>query len=434
VAEPIALVPGGSQQAALRPTEEAARPHAQASAGPHEVGRLRIRAVDADSGTDLESVRVRALSETRVADVTESLRGGRIDLKLSHDVYAVAVLATGYEPVVWPAVGVYPHSSTAVRIATLHAGSSRVVGRVAGPTTAFEGFSVELLGEGRRPCDRCERDTGIQSTDPRFARRAWERTVPCSHCGFTKSSSTMRLAADGGFAFDRLASGPYALRLLDARGQRDCEVHSTWLRKAETLEIELPAPQTRTVLVHVVDCDGVSLAEEWSRRLRESAELDETRREPEEEWVGASRRSSEWNARFADAARTVAHSKFTSPSLPEQQVVRPSVIGCRFDLSRAARVDDRPREPGEVLLPEQHLPLFEATEVTSEVGIDGRVQFRLLPRRDLTLVLSIGPFSAEVPIPASDGQASVLAQLVDVGDEQGTRARTFRQFESERER
>jgi hypothetical protein len=50
------------------------------------------------------------------------------------------------------------------------------------------------------------------------------------------------------------------------------------------------------------------------------------------------------------------------------------------------------------------------------------------------MVLSIGPFSAEVPIPASEGEASVLAQLVDVGDEPGAQARTFRQFESDRER
>jgi hypothetical protein len=239
----------------------------------------------------------------------------------------------------------------------------------------------------------------------------------------------MRLAEDGGFTFDRLASGPYALRLLDARGRRDCEVQPTWLEAAETLEIELPGPRTRTVLVHVVDCDGVSVAEEWSRRIREAAELDETRRTP-----GESVPASQWRARFEDDGRTVARSEFTSPPHPDREVVGSLATVCRFDRPRTARIDDRPRDPGEALLPGLPLPVFAATDVTSAVGSDGLVQFRLLPRRDLTMVLSIGPFSAQVPIPASEGEASVLAQLVDVGDEPGAQARTFRQFESDRER
>jgi hypothetical protein len=385
---------------------------------------LRIRAVDALTGAELDGVRVRAASATRIADRPAEPGRGELLLKLTPGEYALLCFARGYEPLELPALRLAPSESRALDPLYMREGSARVLGLVRGELPPEPGLRAELFGEGRRPCALCmDVPTSAPST---LADRdaAWQRSEPCPNCGYAARSTRHPVDPDGRFGFDRLVSGAYTLRLLDARERPIGLPQSFELRAAEVLALQCEAPPLRSIEVEFLDVDGTSLAPRWAAILRAQEqegeqELDIVEGESNDQPVAV-------KAVFRAGELPVGSSTFLTPIPPGRAGTSIGVgsgfRGRRMGGGSRESVDDRARTSSDVLRPPQRAPVLEPVAVAAQVLADGGVRYSPLPAVALALELSSGPFRAKVMIPPVRLPARLQAQWTREG------AGTFRQF------
>ena len=372
-------------------------------------GHLQIRAVDSETGELLAPIRVRAASETRIADRGSHPGVDRVDLALSPDSYSLLVLAQGYEPTELVSLPVCGGENITLEPVRLHAGSARVLGVVTGDLSAEGGCFVELLGEGRRPCARCA---------------PGENDDRCAACGYSSESSILPVVPGCQFAFEGLASGPYAIRLID-EGQRMLAVPCSFdLEAAVSLEVEVEASPLRSVRVELIDTDGSSLAGEWSARIAKT---------PNAEEVEVIDRSPDWKEAIVIRCQAyvgdykLAESSLEPPPLDPGSVrftAMRSISCCGLRGPRNG-VDDRHRDRSELLRPPPKPPRIEPDEFLSEVDADGLLRLDSLPSLELTLKMTCGPFAATARIPPADRGERVRIRWKDAD----CRTCTFREFE-----
>lgn len=399
----------GQRQAAL-PAEE----RADADLPPGLAGRLVVRAIDAQSGAPIDRLRLRAASETRLADRVSERGSAELQLMLTPGAYTLLALARGYEPLEVPGVQVAAGVTAAVQTLRLREGSARVLGLVRGDP---QDLHVELLGDGRRPCALClDVPTSAHSTlEDRDA--AWERAEPCPSCGFAAAATRRPIARDGRFAFERLVSGRYTLRLVDAEERTRGLPRTLELHAGEALALEFEDTQPRTIELELLDCDGSSLAREWAARLRSPAppEDDDAIELVVEESEGHPVR---FECSFRSGELLVARSALVPPRPLDAPPGAYTSIGAGRSFSGRktgvevrSGLDDRRRGNSEPLRPESPAPPIEPAHVESHVDSQGLACFERLPPSALVLELASGPFTATVEIPSSAGRTRVRAQL-----------------------
>ncbi len=351
-------------------------------ARPEPFGRLAIRAIDATSGRRIRAPRVRAASPTRFAEWTGVTIGTETQLRLTPGDYALSVTSPGYEPAEVRYASVVASELTTLEPVSLRPGSGRIVGRADG-VRSDEVLHVELRGEGRLACGKC---TGLR----------------CTSCGWALEDTRLALAPDGAFAFERLASGAYLLRIVDESEREAGAPIRIDLMVGETRSVEIPVARPRTVFVALVDIDGTQLDRVWSDR-KAGAVVG-----PEVEVVADGEgfvQFSPWSCRFLEGGVLVAQGEFTPPSPPGVTFVSPlRPTNCRFPRTRER--DDRERRADDELRPTPAVPSLEPAQLAPRVDESGFVRFHDVPARVQVLEMSCGAFTAVVPI--DDGVFDVL--------------------------
>lgn len=358
-------------------------------------GTLVVRAVDAETGAAIRSPSVRAASATRYA---ERAAGSAIDssrLRVSPGEYALSVGSPGYEPTWIPTVRVEFKRTTELDPVRLRPGTARIVGRISGDLG--DDLSVDLHGTGRPHCSSC-------------------RVHTCPRCGRGDDRTRIALAPTGEFAFERLASGVYVVRLVDGKGREAGTPLRVHLSVGETREIVVPVVRPRTVVVALEDVDGAPLDALWSLRLA---------RPIERRVAPVTVRALRWNARFLDGEVLVAEGGFDPPD-PTGAAHRlwsaGNVCTARGRLSR----DDRPRTTDDTLLPPLTTPWIDPAWIGGGLGDDGRAYFDGVPARVRAIELRCGPFHASV-----DPGASARRVRIERDANAAEEASTFVAFETD---
>ncbi len=416
------------------PVIQVKRATALASGPDTPSGRLHVRAVDAATRIALDRIRVRVTSKMRFAD-RESGRGGfEVGLTLTPGAYALAVLVPGYEPMEVPEVRVAEGERVELATVEMRAGSARILGSVGRSVQPEEELHVEMLGDGRRPCASCAArfDATVSKVDGYTIvaldspLAPVDRDAPCAQCGYGPQSSCLRVGPAGTFAFLHLASGPYALRLLDGLNRNVGVPVAVQLREAEIQRVDIDAPLLRDVRVEVIDTDGAPLALEWAA-IASDGDLSFT--------VVEGVRDLPWTCAFLTPERRIATKGFSTPTKAAYATSRVGAFGGRKLGSGARRrtVDDRAIREGDLLLPFPRMPEFEIRPIQSRIDADGLVVFEALPDCELTLEMRCSGFGASVMVPASAEVAHVRARLgLAATDDSGVA--TFRALDAARYR
>jgi hypothetical protein len=406
-----------------------------ASSGAHTSttpGRLHVRGIDADTGAPLDRIRVRAMSDTRFADRSSDRDGEAVELTLTPDTYSVLVLAKGYEASELPPQHIVSGETTSQESVPMHSGSARVLGSVTGDTWPTDTLWVELTGEGRRPCAACAESA--KPAEPQQPQHRERKPLDdcCEQCGYSARYSRLVVPPNGRFVFARLVSGPYALRLIDARERTVDEPMFFALNAAEVLPVEIRFSALRTVFVQVIDVDGVSLAPEWAARLRAQAEDTSD----VVEFVDDGSGPVEFQCAFRSGDVDVGHSTLTAPR-PNGTKIGVAAFGAR-KLGAGAHKhrdrDDRLRGEQDELRPT--VPPVNVTPASfpCEVESSGFARFDEVPSSELSMVMTCGSFTATTEIPASRQELRLQAMLhrtatEKAGAEGASTAPTFRAFE-----
>lgn len=390
--------------------------------------RLVVRAVDAVTREELDRVRVRAASADRIADRTVGPGQTEVSLSLTPGAYSPLVLVPGYEPVELDVVRVDAGTEVGLT-AELRRGRASIVGLAIGSALVKH---AELTGSGRHPCDRCaELGDSTGAGGQRDVRRAdgWNRTTPCTHCGFAAAFTRVPVGLGGTFEFVGLGSGTYALRLTDDRGHGDGAPLLAVLSEAERLRVELSAPMLRDVLVDVIDVDGLSLGAAWGANVRDLASNDETDVVSFE--GDAVARELVWRFAVFEGTEFFGRGEFSTPTRAGISIGRVVAFGGR-KFGTSGR-DDRGRRAGEELRPPAEVPKFPEVILASNVRADGLVQIEGVPARELTIRLTCEPFLVTVTVPDSMATTTVGARLERMADGT-TDPATFRALDAARYR
>ena len=399
------------------------------------VGRVKLRTIDSDTFLPLPCVRVRAASKTRFADCDTEFGTNSIELKLTPDSYDLLVLCDGYEPLQLTCVEVEGGGTVTVDPLLMSAGSCVLAGTVTGLPASEKPMWVELTGHGRRPCRDCPTDKEDYGLGYSELVRAWLHYEPCPHCGYGVQTSKKRLER-GSFEFGNLASGRYAVRLIDEHDLTLGAQKLVELREAESLNLALEYVAPRRVSVEILDTDGRTLATEWARRARIAAAslVDQTF------LVDSENEGLPWfDCAFRFGETTPVDTWFLAPpfdpSSPGGRVLSVPT-NCHFHFSHP--LDDRPRSEHEDLEPEHPTPGFWPSEVPCGVDTEGFVWFESIPSLDLTLELKCAGFSSTVAVPAAPGGGRLRARLArdKPGESAGTisLAQTYLEYELTRSR
>jgi len=380
---------------------------------PRAAGRLSIRAVDARTGAPVACVRVRVATQARIADRQCSQGSDEILLTLTPGRYSLVAFARGYEPLELSGLEVAAGQTLAPDSVRMCPASARIVGFVSGDLRPERLLQAELSGEGRSPCPQCAHGEALPQ--------------PCPSCGYALGYSRLPISAEGRFTFGGLASGNYALRLIDAQDRTIGEPQTLELREADVRRVELEAEFLRVVEVDFLDTDGASLAAEWAARLHPSAD-DELALEIVVEGGPA---PSDLSCTFRSGERTVASCVLVPPEPPGAPLRGGVSIGFGSREMRSGRlgrktVDDRPRAPSEALRPAVPAPLIQPTPLASAVGDDGLARFEPLPAIELLLEISCGPFIVRVAIPSGTGTTRVRARLSNTSERSAGTYRAYR--------
>ena len=362
-------------------------------------GRLILAAVDRETGRPLDAFTVRLSSATRFAE--EHLESGRgeVDLPLTPATYEGLVLSPGYEPLELSPVVL--SSGATVRLAgvSLLPGSGSLRVEATG-TDSFDGLSVEVRGDGRRPCALC-------------ADRAPLSESPCPTCGFAPDGSKLRIGRDGRVDFTGLAHGAYVLRVVDRNGRAIGDDRVVDLAPGESIPVRFDVSRSRTVEIELIDCDGASLASEWSRRLAAPEVEEEVEIVSFEEGVEL----IPIHLEIRRDAETVARASFHPPAPPGVNAFG-ITVGIGSGVVRrtpARRTADRERNPGDSLWPVPVVPRFEPNEPTCELDRNGIAVLAPLSTSQLSIHLTAKDLAADAIVPAGRGPTRVRAQLRSPG-------------------
>jgi RNA polymerase sigma-70 factor (ECF subfamily) len=218
VAAERALAPAPATSAQDQVTEGSTTGEGGAAASrPAPPARLILRCVNAATREQLPMWTCRAISETRFLERMIGVVGsdrfavtpGRWQLRLS---------ALGCEPVYVGPLDLASGEERDLGAIALERGSGRIAGRLERLGAAADKPAwVELLGEGRAPCPRCDPATGALPPEM-VGSPIWPPPAPVSECcGWFKERSVVEVDAAGRFAFENLAAGDYHLRAFDGR-------------------------------------------------------------------------------------------------------------------------------------------------------------------------------------------------------------------------
>jgi hypothetical protein len=419
-----------------RSTEHSEVPRKEASRDGS--GKLVITAIDADTRSPLDRIRVRAASGTRLADRQSDRGSARLQLTLTPDTYSVFVWSQGYEPAELPLVRVPPAETVTLDPVALSPGSARIVGMVIGSGWSAGALRVELLGEGRRPCGKCPFGADPVRPGSPAPSLAWTRAAPCHTCGYAGKSSLLAVQRSGLFTFQNLASGSYALRLVDAQNRALGVSKPVDLQAAESLSVELEYVAPRTVCVEIVDTDGTSLATEWAARCRGRplADVDSGDDAELEPMVGEPPR---FQCAFRAGDIRLAQSSFVPPAPLGRSAMHPEAFSSRrLGIGQKTKTtDDRTRANSEPLRPENQAPSVEPSVLSARVDEQGLACVEDVPSLALMMDVQCDSFVATVAIPASRGITRVRVQLTHkannspiAGAEVTNPTITFREFEA----
>jgi hypothetical protein len=407
------------------------------------VGRLRVRAVDAETRSPVPRIRVRAMNDTRLADRSSDRDGGPVEMALTPGTYTVLVMAKGFEESFLLPRSIEAGETANLDSVEMHAGSAKVLGTVTGDTWRPDTLWVELVGDGRSPCRACADVTSPASKPAPPHGQRWSKDDYCARCGYGKSSSRLAVPPNGRFAFDRLTRGAYIVRLMDIEERTLADPQSFDLEIGQSLPLEIRFVAPRSVRVEILDADGASLAPEWASRLRKEAAADEA------EIVSFNHgiQPVEFGCEFRTEKSLIGSSTFTTPLVEPNVAIKigPAPFGSRklgagAQHGRDVR-DDRERQKSDNLRPEAAPPSLRPGYFPGCVDVDGFVRFDSVPSLELTLSMSCQLFTATTVIPSSRDELRLQATLIrnesvqwSPGDSEPTEIRTFREYDALRSR
>lgn len=368
-------------------------------------GQLVLRAVDRDTGVPLRSFSVRLASETRFAAESNVEPAEELALALTPDTYAVLVASPGYEPVELAPIAVAARATVRPDPVALSSGSGSIAVSATG-AEAFNGLSVQLRGSGRRPCGRCAVSEEGNAREGAGAR--------CTACGRAKDDTVLRLGSDGRAEFTGLASGLFALRIVDACGRALGDERRVDLAPAEAASLAFDVSQWRRVEVEIVDADGFSLSAEWARRLAVP------RAEEVEELIifeGVRSATELGEFEFRRDGDLVATAQLVPPPPDGVPSFGWSSGRLSFSLPVLPRpTADRQRSDADALRPDPTPPRFEPSEVSCDLDPKGIAVLAPVGTSALHLRLTAAGFSAEAQLPAGKTTTRVRMRLQPAQD------------------
>ena len=365
------------------------------------VGHLVVSAVDAATNETLPFVGARCVNDKRLADEFSKDPSGEIDLPLSSGVYSILVSARGYESGELPDALVIAGKTNRLEPARLRAGEGRIEVDVAGAAADGRKLLAELIGMGRHPCARCAEAEGPDAGAD-VAARAWQRADPCRSCGFARDRSRLPLQYGAYAEFADLASGSYALRIIDERGFSQSEPRDLLLRAGDSARVAFDLASQRTVRVECLDVDGGSLSEVWRLRLAEPEQEEGFRVVP----ISLS---------FSDAAGACIATAKLVPPAPHHGVWAFTSWRGGTALHRRPSFVDRARQPGEELQPQPTPAKFGIPEIACDVEHDGLARVGPLPSAVVAVHATAALFVADASVPESS-DALVTLRLRSGGD------------------
>lgn len=395
-----------------------------ASKPPTTLGTLVLRVADPSRSGPLRWFDARLASETRFARERCNGAAGELALTLTPGTYATWISSPGYEPVEIESIEVAGGDSARPAAIVLQPGTGVIRARIVGEPNPDRTFTLELVGAGRHPCERCSerddaarrdnatardnsaardngvaRDAAVRREDPdETIARAWSRSAPCSHCGFAAARSSRWIRSGEEFEFSHLASGEYALRLLDDRGQTIGATRRVALAPRGSSSMVFDATSDRELEIELFDVDGSSLSEEWRRRMdgKPDVEISSPRSVIEAEGVRVT---------VFDDGLELANATLVPPDASGRRRSAPSSFS-----GRRLGTGARPRGPGELAdharRPNESLqPIAEKLELP-----DTRIEFEL-QSNGLVTIGRVPPSALRVRVtaPHSYGWADVPA-------------------------
>jgi hypothetical protein len=371
------------------------------------IGRLIVRAVDATTNEPLRYFGVRLVSDTRFASERSHDTSDEIELPLTPDTYSIVVSAPGYESVELPPAKVTADETNRLAPANLRPGSGSIWVDVSAAAFAGRSLYVELIGAGRRPCERCA-DT-VDATAASDARaRAWERTTPCASCGFAREQSRLPLSVSPNVEFASLGSGNYALRVSDDHGLTVCQERELVLRNGERARVAFDVSSLRFVELECFDTDGRSLTEEWRSRLADT-------QEDEAEIVSGDSgyRRQVIALEFSDDSQNRVATASILPPIPRGSAAVSIGVGRRASdgLGSTRRWFDRERRRDDTLWPEPAAAGFGPTIVACDIEDNGIARVGPLPSSLMELHATAAHFIADAVVPSSRATTRIALKL-----------------------
>lgn len=394
---------------------------------PHAL--LTVPAEAAEAKVALHQLRVRALSARRIADRWAEGEAQSITLRLSPGGYELWVGARGCEPTEVHDITLAADETLTLAPVQLRLGSSRIVGMVRGLAGVEQSLKVELFGEGRRPCAQCFAEAGEESV------KAWQREQACAACGYAKGRSLVTVDPSGEFEFEALASGSYALRLVDAADHVLTASITVEVRASSAESVVLDAPGLREVRIEFFDTNGASLSREWARRLAgrptTTAPIDW------EELVIVFRENLRIDLRSSAQDGPQCDTSFSPPRpLDEDSSLgfSHSAFASDFSLPKPP-IDDWDRSLEDRLAPASIVASAPPGPLQASVEADGLVLLRPVTTHEQRLSATVGPFTGAVVVPADVAKPQVSLrfevdpQHPEADSAEGARVTTFAAYE-----
>jgi len=216
VAAERSVVPGRQDSAADGAAGDIAAGAGEGSATPPPPARLVLRCVDAATGVQLPMWTCRGASETRFLERTLGVVGSD-RFAITPGRWDFHFIAKGCEPFLLGPLDLAAGEERDLGAIPLTRGSGRITGRLDRlGSAAGKPAWVELLGDGRAPCLRCDPATGATPPEP-VGSPSWPPPPESGCCGWFAERSVVEVDAAGRFAFENLAGGTYHLRPFDGR-------------------------------------------------------------------------------------------------------------------------------------------------------------------------------------------------------------------------
>ncbi len=422
---------------------------------PAKPGRLKFSVFDAVTDQKVHSTTVRLMNDHRFA---ETSTGADVDVWLSGGSYQAMVMSPGYEPFMIEDVSVPPEQCTDLGAVLLSPGMSFIHGvleaRQVPPGTEM---TLQLLGTGRRPCERCteqrveqdiqtggetmsyeatstapgdvaesgseeaarsepmneaerlsEQAAGVQDEIPNAIPEVvmidpWQREESCAFCGFTARGTLRKLKDGERFTFPGLASGRYLLRAhepsLDPIGALLVIDLESW----SGYWAHLSMPGSCTAELFLVDELGHTFDGTWKQGEESHA--------AEVRFVFYRGDCEIASIEFPPSVRDfgsrvhLGHTLFLNAQWRNieftfaEDIVFVEGIGSGVGAAPCTAID-RDKTDTDILLPDPQAPSVDAVALSGEALEPGRFKVLSLPCEDLSFEVHCGPFaSGRRPLP-----------------------------------